>query len=445
MNNNYLNISFAQNINTEQHISGRKDKIRFSIAFILIYLIIAMHYFTLPTIHIYSEADIYIELVLFILLLIASCLTFLVYQYPFPKHLLIVLMIPSIALFYVFYGIIISKNNTFRAFYEYQTYLFFLSALFPIIFINRIQEARFILKGLLLSTIIYALFVFIQFPLLPYNITFIPGKFTESFMGENLNRFFPAAQVAIHLIFFYFYREVLRRPNIHNIVLFTLFTATEIMSLSRHLWASMFVGVIAITLIERKEILKKLPIMMLFILLGTFSIAIYFSNTSFGQSVLKRMSMISISAAKTDSSLMWRATEYKYAKKAISSQPVLGHGLGYAYHNINQFPNSEYYIHNAYLYYWMKMGLAGIIAFLTYLFYLLRLSFHVYRTYINDNIISGFAIAIFAFILGYIPSLVFSPAFSTGYILVQLVSVLLGILIKLKMLDNESKSLKPHD
>ncbi len=196
-----------------------------------------------------------------------------------------------------------------------------------------------------------------------------------------------------------------------------------------------------ITWIEKKELVKKLPVMLLFIMLGAFAFIMFLSETSFGQVILKRAAMVSISAIETDSSLSWRSYETKKAIKSIREAPIIGHGTGYKYHNIAQFGGSIYYIHNNYLFIWMKMGILGLAAFIALLANMLRASINIYNIYQDDHIISGCAIATFAYICGIIPALAVAPVLANNTTVIILLSVLYGIFIKLNTLDNVSDKL----
>jgi O-antigen ligase len=417
-------------------LTSEKQRIRISAIFLLIYCIIAMHYFDLPTVPLSNQADIKIEVFFFFILLAGALLTFLAYQLPITKELFLIALLPSIAFIWTIYGIIVLKNSTFRALFELQPFLFYLSALFPLIFMRNAEDGKFIIKWLTLLTIVFIPFLYLQHLLFAYNITIIPGKIEVGFMSKNFVRFIPKANQIIQLVYFYVFWKFLRKPNIFNTAIFTIFLIILIIPLYRNVWISIIIGSMVITWIEKKEMLKKLPLMLLFILLGVSAFILILSETALGQLLFKRLEMLSISAIQTDNSLVWRSYESRMAIKSILDAPFIGHGLGYSYHNTSQFANSIHYIHNNYLFLWMKMGIVGLIAFIFFLVNMLKTSMHIYKTYSEDHIISGAAISTLAYITGIIPSLAVAPFLSNNMSTIILVSVIYGIFLKLKQLNN---------
>ncbi len=423
-----------------QYSRNEAGRTRFIIVLILAYCIIGLRFFPLPLFPIVGKVDISIELILFFLMLTWATLTFLILKMPPTKHLLIVFIISALALLYTFYGIYVSNNDIFRALFEFRPFLLYLSALFPVIFIRHISEGKFILKWIILLTIIFLPFLLLQYLLIPYDYSFIPGRTVSGFMEKEFTRFQPKATPIILFVFFYSYWKIFTKPKLLNIVLFATLLFVQILPLTRNLWISMIIGVMIITIIERKEILNKLPIMLLFILLGVSALSMFILETSSGQRVLRRAGMISISAIQTNNSLSWRSYETGLSVEAISRAPFLGHGLGYKYHNSSKFPGSKYYNHNSYLFLWMKMGLPGLITMAIFLAAVLKICFNVYKTYQDDEIIGGSAIAMFAYIIGVIPALVVDPLLSSAMTVIIPVSVLYGIFIKLKQLKISNKT-----
>ncbi|MGY1618335.1 O-antigen ligase family protein [Geodermatophilus sp. SYSU D00691] len=73
---------------------------------------------------------------------------------------------------------------------------------------------------------------------------------------------------------------------------------------------------------------------------------------------------------RLDSSALSREAEEFYAREAIAESPIVGHGMGYAYRSgygaADSFTATKgrYYIHNFYLWVWVKAGALGLLAWL---------------------------------------------------------------------------------
>jgi O-antigen ligase len=72
--------------------------------------------------------------------------------------------------------------------------------------------------------------------------------------------------------------------------------------------------------------------------------------------------------ALEDKSVANRVAESEVVWKLISGNPIAGAGLGSEisyFHLLRQSTQHTYYMHNAYLYLWFKLGLIGLVVFLT--------------------------------------------------------------------------------
>ncbi|MFN8497376.1 MAG: O-antigen ligase family protein [Anaerolineae bacterium] len=97
----------------------------------------------------------------------------------------------------------------------------------------------------------------------------------------------------------------------------------------------------------------------------------------------RALSVLSPSDTLATDSLTWRIYETQTAMQAITDHPVLGVGLGNAYRGVTLFQDVGMgdeeltrFIHNAYLYITVKMGILGLLTFLWFYFAFLIHGWH---------------------------------------------------------------------
>lgn len=91
--------------------------------------------------------------------------------------------------------------------------------------------------------------------------------------------------------------------------------------------------------------------------------------------------------SKMDPSLLERVYESQTVWELIQKNPFAGYGLGYTYSRykyIYGYWEPLSYVHNGYLAIWLKAGLFGLIAALSYLFYIARTGFRLFKNADND-------------------------------------------------------------
>lgn len=113
-----------------------------------------------------------------------------------------------------------------------------------------------------------------------------------------------------------------------------------------------------------------------------------------------------------DLSVRNRLVETAAAYDKIMGSPIWGYGLGtyYQYRALIPSEMPTWYVHNVYLYLWMKIGLIGLAVFL--LWYLTVIS-HGYRVYrrLEDPLLKPLVLSIISLLVSMIPLAVTSPQF----------------------------------
>ncbi|MDN3515540.1 MAG: O-antigen ligase family protein [Candidatus Brocadia sp.] len=418
-----------------RYLFDENTKLNKFVIFILIYFLIGMHYIDLPSINLFGAVDITIETLLFFPMIIAVYISFTMKQIGIKKTYLPVVFLPFLAFFYLFYGIMFIHNNLHRVFFEFRPFMFYFSFLFPVTFIKSIKDAEFIIKGMLIATIVFVPILILQYFIAPKGIIFLAGRDKTFEFTENIRRFVPKAENILLLISFYFYHKTIHTFKKKNLLIFMMFVIVLILTFSRNLWIGFFIGVLIITWCEKHALFRNLPLIIP--LGGLFFIAVLLAiiYSGIGQKILLRLGMISYSAIESDNSLKWRVYETDMALKAIKKSPFIGYGLGYKYHEEKKFmfKDAGYYIHNNYLFLWMKMGCFGLVAMGFFIFGLIKEALFIYKNYNKNDILRGIAISTVCFTVARIPAAVVMPVFVEDIRVIILLANLYGIFLNLKM------------
>ena len=170
---------------------------------------------------------------------------------------------------------------------------------------------------------------------------------------------------------------LIRKINLSYILAASITLFSVIFSFSRHLWISLVVGVLLVSLLTFKR--NKVRI------LGILSLAIIFILLV-GTAVLLRVepvpTYVKLITLRTESLTSgerienWevRKLENEYALKKIAGHPLFGIGFVSPYRPQIYGPddNLEWYIHNGYLWILLKLGIAGLIPFLWFSYFFVR-------------------------------------------------------------------------
>lgn len=133
---------------------------------------------------------------------------------------------------------------------------------------------------------------------------------------------------------------------------------------TRGSWISIFAGGMVVAYIRSRALgvvaYLMVSVVMIFVALG----AIYVVDPLSADAMIGRALGIH-SELTTGASFGWRVKENELAYKAIAEHPYLGVGIGGAYKDVlssaGSFLNEQYMIHNAYIYFPLKMGVPGLV------------------------------------------------------------------------------------
>ena len=170
---------------------------------------------------------------------------------------------------------------------------------------------------------------------------------------------------------------LIRKINLSYIFAASITLFSVLFSFSRHLWISLVVGVLLVSLLTFKR--SKVRIF------GFLSLAIIFIFLV-GTAVLLRVEPVptyvklialraeSLTSGERIENWEIRMVENEYALKKIAGHPLFGIGYVSPYRPQIYGPddNDRWYIHNGYLWILLKLGIAGLIPFLWFSYVFVR-------------------------------------------------------------------------
>ncbi|HEY9188737.1 MAG TPA: O-antigen ligase family protein [Ignavibacteria bacterium] len=183
------------------------------------------------------------------------------------------------------------------------------------------------------------------------------------------------------------------------LLLVGLFLTSLILSFTRSYLIFTILGIIYLWfLFEKKDKIKVSIWVTIFLIISFFTMFILFDNLSkfIFQALINRF----LTAKSNDISIIQRVIETEAIIKQIFQNPILGWGLGAAFRRYDLFFElhiMSYYAHNGYLYLWYKLGILGLLSFLS--FYFLKLMIIIKSIRIEENPLLKKILQAFLFIL----------------------------------------------
>lgn len=122
--------------------------------------------------------------------------------------------------------------------------------------------------------------------------------------------------------------------------------------------------------------------------------------------------LATVFSSSLDVSVRNRLVESAAAFDKILGSPIWGYGFG-AYYRYRALIPSEmptWYVHNVYLYLWMKIGLIGLVVFLIWYLNVILHGYQVYRR-LKDPLLKPLLLSVVSLLISMIPLAVTSPQF----------------------------------
>ena len=120
----------------------------------------------------------------------------------------------------------------------------------------------------------------------------------------------------------------------------------------------------------------------------------------------------SVFTTKLDLSFRNRLVESSAVLDEIIASPIWGYGLGYYYNFQPLIPylTPTWYVHNVYLYFWLKLGIFGLVAFLLWYGMVLYHAYFCVRR-LSDPFLQPLTLGIMCIMIAMIPLSISSPQF----------------------------------
>jgi len=211
--------------------------------------------------------------------------------------------------------------------------------------------------------------------------------------------------------------------------LFILITSM-LLTLGRNIFVSSLLSLLVLMFVvrpnQRIQLLKSLLFILLIAILVFSLTSIVFPNLSilaYPEALFDRFVHLFVTDPMSpDETLLWRINETKYAWEQIAENPILGIGPGTIYRPVFYEGDSlQSYIHNGYLWLWLKTGLIGLISFLGFILLFLFRGFRLWDDIQNvfyKAAALGLTLIIFAMTLCNILSPFFMQDFNVAFLAV---------------------------
>ncbi|MBI4551830.1 MAG: O-antigen ligase family protein [Candidatus Latescibacteria bacterium] len=120
----------------------------------------------------------------------------------------------------------------------------------------------------------------------------------------------------------------------------------------------------------------------------------------------------SITGATLDISIKQRLAESTAVLRLIAANPVVGYGLGFLFSFYSLIPAElpTFYVHNVYLYIWLKLGVFGLATFLVFYLSVLVHGYRAYRS-LDHPFLKPLVLGIVSVMIAMLPLSLSSPQF----------------------------------
>ena len=273
------------------------------------------------------------------------------------------------------------------------------------------QQARRLVFGIFIIGILVSSLIILQV-VFGYSFPFIPPVFIKAgllarFYHPGFNAVFLTMMALLCMLVFQISRI---KMTMIWAALFVLGMGNTV-SLGRNIVVSTLVSLIVLLFLldkpQRTQWTRNFAFLTI-IAIGAFGLLqIFFSSAAvlaYPKALTERFThLFTTSIISPDETILWRINETRYAWEKITQNPLFGIGLNTPYRPA--FSNTDTiqgYIHNGYLFVWLKTGLLGLIPFLWFLLAFLTRGFRKWM-HIRDKLLRaavlGFTLVIFAMML----------------------------------------------
>ncbi|MBI1807849.1 MAG: O-antigen ligase family protein [Ignavibacteria bacterium] len=159
------------------------------------------------------------------------------------------------------------------------------------------------------------------------------------------------------------------KSRLFLLMLIAFFMIALVLTFSRGYWIGAILGMVVLLLMMNGK--DRIRMVVTTAILGILAVGImtlFFSSQSstIFKTIVGRLGSNSLSVA-SDISLYTRLAETRAVFDLITHNPLVGYGLGFLfrfYNPADRVTVETWYVHNGYLFLWLKLGLFGLMAFL---------------------------------------------------------------------------------
>lgn len=193
---------------------------------------------------------------------------------------------------------------------------------------------------------------------------------------------------------------------------------------TRSLYGAFLLGLLLVFLFSRNKLRLGAGLLAIGIAAGGSIAALYAAGEPVTASFVDRaLSVKDERGSDARTSIGWRVDEQRQVMQAIRQSPLIGLGHGAEYKSVysslmKDFGAQLSYIHNGYLFVWLKYGVLGLVAVAILVFTVMRLGVQAYRASPTDHPRLWQAQAVTITLLVYLPLAMLMPLWAEfGYLM----------------------------
>jgi O-antigen ligase len=269
-----------------------------------------------------------------------------------------------------FFSIIITKYYGFdtgmwlREFLVYVFYLYY----YPIkdFLKKKKKNLNIIIAALLSLTIIITLYYLYSYT----NKMALAQQFFQVYgnrMASNEDLFMISILIVYPLIF----TTTSRKTRLFFIGIFGMFIVGLLVTFTRSYLFLTILGLLIIPFFMEKNHRKRMYLLLIELAIVALLILFLLFN-KYAKILFEGIIYRYLGTGKGDMSLMQRIIESQALYKVVEENPFLGYGLGATFRRYDlwfELHRLVYYAHNAYLYLWFKLGIPGLVCFMSVYLY----------------------------------------------------------------------------
>ena len=312
--------------------------------------------------------------------------------------------------------------------FRYTTYeariLLYYSAFFAAANLIRTpRQARRLVAGIFVIGVVVAARIVVEIGL-GYTIsTVLPVYLKADLLARPYHPGFIAIYMTIMALICSLAFDLRPRWKIAVWAAILLLAAANIISLGRNIIVSSVLAFLALLYAlsagQRRTWLKAM-LVLLILAVGLYGILQLLSPTTsvlaYSRALAQRLShFFSAGPLSPEETLLWRVREATYARQQLTQSVLLGIGPSVSYRPaFSETDTMQQFIHNGYLWLWLKTGLLGLVTFLWFLIAFLRDGFRKWAE-VQDTLLRAAAIGFTLVILALMFSNLVAPLFVENF------------------------------